>query len=183
MPRLRLDLLNWRPDLDETVNDGLTKADNVVHDAEGWKPVHLASSGSFATSIAASEATVLSIVALPVGASDDLFCAWIADATQPTLHVGVNGSTATNTNTGHPLTFTTSAVNSAIWAFDVCEYGGKIIWTVEARAEDAGGTTLSMAYSGYMNYESTDLTAGGNQGGIPVGSVTTTGYAPAPSIA
>jgi hypothetical protein len=178
MPRLRLDLTNWRPDLDETTHEGLTKADNVVHDAEGWKPVHLASSGSFATSLAASEATILSLVALPVGASDDLFCAWIADATQPTLQVGVNGSTATNSNTGHPPTFTTTAVNAEIWAFDVCEYGGKIIWTVEARAEDAGGTTLAMAYAGYMDYSSGNLTAGGNQGGIPVGSVTTSGLAP-----
>lgn len=149
---LRVDFLNWRPDAEDVGNDGLTTADNVIHEPEGYKPVHLASSGAFTTVLAASDATVLSIVAKPVGAQGDLFCAWIADATAPTLCVGINGVTASTAATGHPLTFATASTGQEIFAFDVCEYGGKIAWTVEAQAADASGTALSIAYAGYMDY-------------------------------
>lgn len=150
--RTRIDLINWRPDLDDVGNDGLSKADNVLHDVEGWRPVHLESAGAFSTAIAASTKTVLSVVAKPVGAGTDLFCAWLADQTTPALHVGINGATAATAATGHPLAFATAVSNPEIWAFDVCEYAGKIVWTVEARAENASGTALSVAFAGYMDY-------------------------------
>lgn len=147
--RVKVPFLNWRPDAEDVDNNGLTKADNVVHDTEGYRPIHIASSGAFSTAIAA---TVLSSVAKPVGSQGDTFAAWIVNATAPTLQVGINGSTATTSATGHPLAFATAAVNPEIFAFDVCEYGGKIVWTVEAQAEDASGTSLSIAYAGYMDF-------------------------------
>ena len=147
--RVTVPFLNWRPDAEDVGNDGLTKADNVVHDTEGYRPIHLASSGAFSTAI---PQFVLSAVAKPVGSQGDVFAAWITDTTAPSLQVGINGSTATTSATGHPLAFATSAVNPEIFAFDVCEYGGKIIWTVEAQAEDASGTSLSIAYAGYMDF-------------------------------
>jgi len=153
--QVRVNFLNWRPDTDDFGNEGLTVADNVVHDVEGYRPVHLATAGAFATTggLAASNATVLSLVAKPVGASGDLFCAWLANATLVTLHVGVNGSTATTAATGYPLQFATAVSNPEIYAFDVCEYGGKILWTVEAQAETSSpATTVSIAFAGYMTY-------------------------------
>ena len=154
MPTLRRALLDWQPDLDDYGDNGLTQADNVIHDADGWHPIHLASSGSFATTggLAASSATILSIVTKPVGAVGNTFSAWIADQTAPTLQVGIDGVTATTSATGYPLTFTTTSVNQEIYAFDVCEVGGKIVWTVEAQAEDASGTALSIAFAGYMDF-------------------------------
>jgi hypothetical protein len=152
---LRVDFLNWRPDQEVFGNDGLSVADNVIHDTEGWKVAHLSSSGAFATTggLAASNATVLSIVAKPVGAGTDEFCAWIANQTTPTLHVGINGETAATSATGYPLAFATAVTGAEIWAFDVCELGGKIIWTVEARAETSSpATTVSLAFAGYMDY-------------------------------
>ncbi|NJN46757.1 MAG: hypothetical protein HC808_10085 [Candidatus Competibacteraceae bacterium] len=155
MSGLRIDFLNWRPDQEVFGNDGLTQADNVIHDAEGWKPVHLASSGSFATTggLAASNATVLSLVAKPVGAQGDVFCAWLANQTTPTLHVGINGATETTSATGYPLAFATAVTGAEIWAFDVCELNGKVVWTVEARAQTSSpATTVSLAFAGYMDY-------------------------------
>ena len=149
---MKVTFLNWRPDRDDVGNDGLTKAENVVHDVEGYRPIHLASSGSFATAVAASDATVLSIVAKPVGSQGDLFCAWVADQTTPTLHVGLNGVTATTSATGYPLAMATAATDAEIYAFDVCEYGGNIVWTVEAQATDAAATALSYAFCGYMSF-------------------------------
>ena len=155
MTELRVNFLNWKPDQEDVGNDGLTVADNVIHDTEGYRPVNLASSGTFATTggLAASNDTVLSLVAKPVGSSGDLFCAWIADSTTPTLHVGVNGSTGTTTATGYPLAFATAVTSPEIYAFDVCEYGGKILFTVEAQGETSSpDTTTSLAFAGYMTY-------------------------------
>jgi len=154
MPSVRVNFLNWRPDAEDVGNDGLTKADNVIHDVEGYRPAHLASSGAFSTTggLAASSATVLSVVAKPVGSQGDLFCAWVADATVPTLHVGINGVTATTSATGYPLAMATAATDAEIYAFDVCEYGGSIVFTVEAQATDASATALSYAFTGYMSF-------------------------------
>jgi len=140
--------------MEDVGNDGLTVADNVLHDTEGWKIAHLATTTSFSTTggLAASNATVLSIVSKPVGAGTDTFSAWITNETNPSLYVGINGVTASTAATGHPLSFTTTSVNHEIYAFDVCEYGGYICWTVEAQAEDAGSTALSVAFAGYMTY-------------------------------
>ena len=149
---MKVTFLNWRPDAEDVGLDGLTVADNVIHDVEGYRPVHLASAGAFSTTIAASVATVLSIVAKPVGAQGDYFCAWVAQDTVPELHVGINGETASTSATGFPLTMATAATDAEIWAFDVCEYGGKIIWTVEAKATDASATALSYAFAGYMDF-------------------------------
>lgn len=157
----RIAFLNWRPDAEDFGNEGLVTADNLVHESEGYKPVHLGSGGSFATTGglgAATNATVLSLVAKPVGSQGDQLCAWLADMTTPTLHVGVNGVTATTTATGYPLAFSTAYVNStatpiAIYAFDVCEYAGKTFFTVEARmGTSTPVTTQSIAFAGYMDF-------------------------------
>lgn len=154
MSQVRLNFLNWRPDAEDVGNDGLTTADNVIHETEGYKPVHLATSAAFATTggLSATLGTVLSIIGKPVGSQGDLFCAWLSEATTPALYVGLNGVTASTSATGHPLAFTTTSVNQEIYAFDVCEYGGKIVWTVEAQAEDASGTALSIAFAGHMDF-------------------------------
>lgn len=149
---MRVKFLNWRPDAEDVGNDGLTTADNVIHDVEGYRPVHLASAGTFATALAASDATILSIVSKPVGSQGDQFVAWVADATTPTLHVGINGATAATSATAYPLAMATAATDAEIYAFDVCEYAGKIVFTVEAQATDASATALVYAFAGYMDF-------------------------------
>jgi hypothetical protein len=150
--QIRTNFLNWQPDAEDVGNDGLSQADNVLHDTEGYKPVHLGSSTAFSTVIAASAATVLSIVAKPVGAQGDLFCAWLSGASTPALNVGINGETATSSATGYPPSFAVAVTDPAIWAFDVAEYGGKICWTVEARGADASASAVSVAFAGLMDY-------------------------------
>jgi hypothetical protein len=152
---IRVNFLNWSPDAEDVGNEGLTTADNVIHETEGYKPVHLASSGTFATTggLAASSGTILSVVSKPVGNQGDLFCAWLTDATTPALYVGINGETAATSATGHPLAFSTAVTSPEIYAFDVCEYGGKILWTVEAQGSASSpATTMSIAFAGYMDF-------------------------------
>jgi len=154
MSEVRLNYLNWNPDSEDENNKGLTVADNVIHDTEGYKPIYLASAGSFSTtgSLAASVGTILSCVAKPVGASGgaDKMVAWISGIT---LHVGLNGVTATTAATGYPLSFATIGSTPAITAFDVCEYAGKIFFVVEAtQGTSAPSTLVSIGFNGYMDY-------------------------------
>lgn len=144
----RFDYLNWRPDLEDYSFDGLTVADNVVHDAEGYKPIGLASAGSFATT--GSLATVTSIVTKAVGSQGDTFSAWLNNST---IYVGVNGVTSPTTATGYPPAFTTAIAGGEITAFDVCEYAGKIAFTVEARVQTISpNTVVSISGSGILDY-------------------------------
>ena len=152
MSEVRINFLNWNPDSEDENNKGLTVADNVLHDSEGYKPLHLASAGSFATtgSLAASVATVQSLIAKPVGDGTDLFCAWIAGTS---INVGLNGVTATSTTTGYPLTFGTIGSSAAITAFDVCESYGKIYFIVSgAQQTSVPSTVNSFSFQGYMDY-------------------------------
>jgi hypothetical protein len=157
---LRLNFLNWRPDSEDTDNDGLTVADNMIHESEGYKPVHLGSAGSFATTggLAASNATVLALIAKPVGSQGDVITAWVSSKATPTLHIGINGVTESGATTGYPLSFSTAYTDSttsplAIYAFDACEYAGKIFFTVDARmGESSPSTTQTLRFSAYMNF-------------------------------
>lgn len=152
MSQIRINFLNYNPDLEDTENQGLTIAQNVIHEVEGYKPVHLGTSTAFATTggLAASTYTVTSCVAKPVGAGSDLFVGWIANNT---LHVGLNGVTATTAVTGYPLSFATTGANQAISAFDVTEYAGKIFFIAEATQGTSSPSTLvSISHVGYMDY-------------------------------
>ena len=146
----RFNFLNWRPDLEDTEHDGLSVAQNVIHEPEGYKPVGLASAGAFSTTISATS-TVLSLVAKPVGSEGDLLCAWIT--ANGNLNIGLNGVTAGSTTTGYPLAFATAPSNTGIVAFDVCEYAGKIFFVVEAANNTVTpSTTVTLRHIGYMDY-------------------------------
>ena len=83
MSQIRTNFLNWMPDAEDTATQGLTVADNVVHETEGYKLIGLGSAGSFSTTgnLGASVATVEACAARPVGDGADYFCAWIANST------------------------------------------------------------------------------------------------------
>lgn len=151
LAELRTNFLNWRPDLEDTENQGLTIAQNVIHEPEGYKAVHLASAGTFTTTggLAASAATVTSLVAKRIGPWSDQLCAWVSSNT---LNIGINGVTLTSTTTGYPLSFTTAAAPQ-ITVFDVCEYAGKVVFVVEAQQEQAiPATTAVLRHTGYLDF-------------------------------
>lgn len=145
MSEVRLNFLNWRPDLEDFMNDGLTVATNVVHDAEGYKEVPLHSAGSFATT--GGLVSVSSIVAKPVGAQSDTIAAWISNNT---LNIGINGVTMTSPTTGYPLSFATAGSNQFITAFDVCELNGVAFFVVQAEQNQAAPATVAtLRHVGY----------------------------------
>ncbi len=149
--QIRLDFLNFQPDKEDFQNQGLTVATNTIHEPEGWKPVHIGSAGAFATTggLAASVATVISIVTKPVGAQGDTFSAWLAN---DTVHVGINGVTSTSVTTGYPLSFSTSGP-AEIVSFDLCEFAGFIFFTIEAQQQQfAPAAFQTLTAVGYMSY-------------------------------
>lgn len=149
----RFKFLNWRPDLEDTEHDGLTVAQNVIHDVKGWEPAHLGTAGSFATtgSLAASVATVTSLISKAVGPGSDQFSAWIANNQ---INVGVNGVTSPALTTGYPLSFSTAGSQQVITAFDVTEYAGKIFFTVEAtQTEAVPASNPVLRHTGHLDYD------------------------------
>ena len=160
MSEIRLNFLNYRPALEDVNHDGLTVANNVVHEPEGYKPVHIRTTASFSTTggLAASSASITSVFAKPVGTQGDYFCAWLSGS-PGTLHFGLNGVTATSAGsaggslTGYPLSFATATAGfDRIYAFDVCEYAGKIFFVAEARFQEQVGTVASIRHIGYMDF-------------------------------
>ena len=127
MPRVRFDFLNWRPDLEAEHNQGLTKAENLVHEPEGYRSIPLNTAGAYVTTISA---TVSSCVAKPVGPQRDVLAAWISN---DTLQIGVNGVTGTSPTTGWPVSFATTGSQQEITFFDVCEYANQLFFVAQAQ--------------------------------------------------
>ncbi len=147
MAKIRVDWLNWSPDLEDTEFNGLTVADNVIHEPEGYKPVYLASAGGFATT--GSLATVTSIVTKAIGSQSDTISAWLSN---DTLYVGINGVTSPTTATGYPPSFATG-VGQEVTAFDVAEYAGKVVFTAQANGSTIPtGDSVSISVTGVMDY-------------------------------
>ena len=152
MSEVRLNFLNFNPDTEDTENQGLTVAQNVIHETEGYKPVHLGTAGSFATTggLGASVATVTSIVAKSVGSGSDLFCAWLAN---DTLHVGINGVTSASVTTGYPVSFATTGSSQEIVSFDVTEYADKIFFVAQAQQSEGVPSAIATRTAvGYMDF-------------------------------
>jgi hypothetical protein len=143
--QVRINFLNWQPDMEDFGNEGLVNAQNVVHEPEGYKPVYLASAGVFSTT--GGLASVSSIVTKPVGSAGDTFSAWLS---ANTLHVGINGATATNA-TGSVISFATTGSSQGISFFDVTEFGDYLVFTVEAQQTQASpATTATLRVMGYL---------------------------------
>lgn len=58
---MRINFLNWQPDKEDVANEGLTRAVNVLHDTEGYKPLVKQTAGAFAASTFYAGATLSSV--------------------------------------------------------------------------------------------------------------------------
>jgi len=64
--QVRLNFLDWQPDKEDIANEGLTKATNVLHDTEGYKPLVKQTSGAFSVDTFYTATTLHSIRAMQV---------------------------------------------------------------------------------------------------------------------
>ena len=158
MNQLKVNFLNWRPDQDEYQLEGLTKAQNVVHDTEGYKPVYLQTTSSFNTAIPANVSCV-SVVARQGVWAPTAFTAYIeeADQTTPTLRFGYFDSTTFGMyeglwdTTGYPTAnaFATAGGDQEVIAFDHCNMNDKVFLVAvgEQSVTSAGGTAVAQTIS------------------------------------
>ena len=133
--------------MEDTQNKGLTVADNVIHEPEGYKVAHLESAGAFSTSGGMN--TIISVVSHPIGSAGDQFSAWIDGS--GVLQVGINGNTATTSSTGFPLSHSTVTSGSNISFMSVTEYQDDVYFTVQSFLTGITPSTLtSISFSGQI---------------------------------
>ena len=157
---LKLNFLNWQPDRDEYQNE-LTTADNVVHDTEGYKQIHLKSAGAFNTIIPAAW-SVTSVVAQQAVRKGTAYTAFVGEAVAsgPTNALGFGVFyTTTDTmyralwnDTGYPTlnAFATLGTNQNVVAFDHC-YLEDQVFMVAVADQDVAATagTQTVTALGY----------------------------------
>ena len=72
--RVRSDFLKWQPDQDDFNNPGLTIADNVLHDTEGYKQLLQQTDAAFTTTtVLGGSATVQAVNIRPAGVGANRF--------------------------------------------------------------------------------------------------------------
>ena len=123
MPSLRYDFAAWLPDMDDFQNPGMTVADNVFHQDDGYQIIKQQTAGAFATltSVGNAGRNVGAVQVKPIGVGGTNLAAW--------LKLSTAGPTAT-LEIGDPTVGVIGAVESAtlasvgalsINAFQVCE--------------------------------------------------------------
>jgi hypothetical protein len=155
MSFVKYDFLNWRPDLEDERHDGLTTADNFLHDIEGYKQLLKQTAGAFSTTspMNAGADNILSLKAKPFGLSGDLALADVLDdSANIVLRIGVQGQnafTTTNIATSNGLQTGGSAV---IKSFSICEFGQSVVMAAQAQASLLSGGVTTLALGGTMLY-------------------------------
>lgn len=162
----RLQFLNWRPDLEDVGNAGLSVADNVYHQPEGYKELNAYTDA--ATGTVTSGGTLLSAYAVQsVQLTND------DTSTQPagqyltatlTFATATAGSLARlrliESNSGSDLstTLTQSATltgfgtQMAITSFSTFQYDDKIFVVAQAEVE-VGAVATAINATGYITYD------------------------------
>lgn len=170
MSQIRVNFLNWRPDLDATSHDGLAGASNVLHSEDGYKPIHVQTAAAFATTTAFTgmPSSVLSVQLRPLGTSGRyLVGALIPSAgnTTVSLAVGVTDTdfvSATVLASGFTGTTATSATVNLVGgtvpeaefvAFSVAELEGSAFVVAKANVTLEAGTETSLNVSGTVSYD------------------------------
>ena len=162
MSQVKYNFLNWNPDQEDYLNEGLITADNVVHAEEGWLDYLTPTAGSFSTSTAFN--TTPSIVIRSVGTNDQRVAAWLHNATAAgagytvDLSVGLLSGGYTTVGTYTTVTSATTSTQytlNRISGFDVCELGDKIFFAANAECTSAtvlsGGSLVTVNLTGYAD--------------------------------
>jgi len=139
MSLVKLDFLNWRPDLEDERHDGLLTADNVIHSPEGYLNFETATEAAFATTTWLAGCP--SIVVKSIGTSDQRIAAYLHNGVTAglgfTIDMSIGIVSDGLTTVGNYTTFTSSTITSGftgnnISAFQVCELDDKIFFTAQA---------------------------------------------------
>lgn len=147
---VRVNFTNWQPDKDDFGTEGLTVADNVIHDTEGYKPIRKES--SFATLNFLTDTPLASVRSMQVrgiGANRNKIGAFVQDkATTATM---AEMSLAAQDDGAAFTTISTSTLTSAgackVKSFSVAELENGVFVacaTFDASLTSGGFTTYAL---------------------------------------
>lgn len=159
MAKIRVDWLNWRPDLEDTEFDGLTVADNVVHDAKGYKQVRFVTDSAVSTISSAGNilfASGTTISAMQVrqlsntldDSDSNKVAVYLRDAVSPQMAVDFFNTTTPVSTVGTAGVMTSGY---AITAFQTAELNNVIFVCAQATGTAAGGTGIALNITGHTN--------------------------------
>lgn len=159
--KIRVDWLNWRPDLEETEFDGLTVADNVIHQPEGYKGVTFVTNGAVSTIASAgniywvSGTTIGAIQVLQLGtllddSDSNKVAAYLREGVSPQFIVDFFNTTTPQSTTGAAGVMTSGY---AITAFQTAELNDVIFVCAQATGSAAGGTGIALNITGHTTTE------------------------------
>jgi hypothetical protein len=153
MSFVKFDFLNWQPDREVYDNAGLTVADNLIHDADGYKDVEQQTAGAFSTTspLNAGFIEIRDVRLRPFGLSGDLCVADIyADTTTTAaLRIGVHGA---NAFTQASMATLASVGAARIISFSTAEFGQEVVIAAQAEASLLAGGTTTYALGGTFAY-------------------------------
>lgn len=152
---MRVNFLNWRPDLEPYSHDGLVAADNVYHVDDGYRILKMQTAGAFATAtpLGATQTVFRDLEVRIAGPGrDKLFCGLVSSAgnTTVSMHFGVNNASATAVASATML----SAAACRIKSFSIAEFEQYVLLTGLASYEAQAGTTLNLTESVLLSWSS-----------------------------
>ena len=166
LSNLRLNFLNWRPDQDEWGFDGLIKANNVIHDTEGYKSVKMKTAGAFATGNFYSATPMTSIRSMQVRAVGKNFnkIAAIAEdrattATMADLSIGAEGEASAFTSVASATLVSAGGVRVASFSIGELESGSFVVCATFDQSMASGGSTTT-SITGELTYTITSESEG-----------------------
>ncbi len=171
MSQLRVNFLGWRPDSEDLGNEGLTVANNVLHDTEGYKPLVMQTAGAFAVGTFYTGATLHSVRSVQirqVGMNSNKVMAMAKDratsAAIADLTIGLEGEAAAFTTISSGTLSSAGAVRVA--SFSVAEMESGVFGvcaTYDASLLSGGSTVLSI--TGEVTYTVTSESEGSSGSG------------------
>ncbi len=158
LSKLRKDFLNWKPDSEAFSNEGLTVADNVLHDTAGYKAIKAQSGGAFQLTEFYVGQTLASVRSMQIRAIGDRknFVAAIAQDAVTSAAMGHLSIGAEGDSTAFAVA-TTAALASAgsvrVKSFSVAELGvGAFVACASFSAELATGSSTVYSITGDITY-------------------------------
>lgn len=168
MSQVRLNFLGWQPDQDEYSPEGLIRANNVLHDTEGYKPLKMHTAGAFSASVWYTGATLASVRSMQiraVGAGNNRVAAIVSDSATTAaiadLSIGVEGEAAAFTTVATATLASAGGVRCKAFSVGELESGVFLICAAFDASLQSGGTTL-ISLTGEVTY-----TIGSESGGDP----------------
>lgn len=157
MSQIRVNFLNWRPDLEPSEHEGLVSASNAYHSPSGYKSVQANTAGAGATLNGLDGITMLSSRALqvmPMGpgrtvGAPNFISGYIREATGGSFNLSLTENAG-----GDSLASTLNATGTsmALTAFDVCALGNQVFVCAQMDLAQTGSSIVgARALSGTLD--------------------------------